>query len=102
MKLYPSGYETKRQYARLKRMIDSAGLSWVSGESAPARVAITRVFNFGTLEEWRRMKKQYSETEIRQALEKPLRGQWTKRAKRFAEVLYDIRLPNDVLISYDV
>lgn len=82
-------------------MADPAGLQWVAGKDTPDRVYITRVFNFGTLEEWRRMKKRYTEEQIREALEKPLRGQWTRRARRFAEVLYDVQLPADVLISYD-
>ncbi len=82
-------------------MIDSASLQWVAGEGTPDRVYITRVFNFGTLEEWRQMKQRYPENQILAALQNPLRGQWTKRAKRFAEVLYDIRMPDSSIISYE-
>ncbi|MBI3318569.1 MAG: hypothetical protein HYZ90_05455 [Candidatus Omnitrophica bacterium] len=47
------------------------------------------------------MKRRYTPAQIRAALEHPLRGQWTRRAKRFAEVLFNVRLPEEVLISYD-
>lgn len=82
-------------------MDNQSGLRWVAGNHTPEKVFITRVFNFGTLEEWRGMKQQYTPTQISEALRNPLPGQWTKRAKRFAEVLYDIQLPEAVLISYD-
>lgn len=62
---------------------------------------MARVFNFGTLEEWRQMRGRYTPEQIREALRNPLPGQWTKRAKRFAEALYGIPLPDRTLISYD-
>lgn len=31
-----------------------------------------------------------------------LQGQWAKRGKEFAETVYGIHTPDDVLISYDV
>lgn len=76
-------------------------LRWVAGSRTPAKVYITRVFNFGTLEEWRLMKKRYPRRIIVEALRNPLSGQWTLHGKRFAEVLYGIRMPNRVLISYN-
>jgi len=77
-------------------------LQWVAGSKTPDKVYITRVFNLGTLEEWRRMKSRFAEGKIRQALEDPLPGQWTRRAKRFAEVLFDIKMSDKALIRYHV
>ena len=82
-------------------MENSAGLQWVAGERTPDKTYITRVFNFGTLEEWRRMKTRCTQEQILEALRNPLRGQWTRRARRFAEVLYGIPLPESAVISYD-
>ncbi|MCG3204204.1 MAG: hypothetical protein KCHDKBKB_00914 [Elusimicrobia bacterium] len=36
------------------------GMSWVAGPETPTDVYVTRVFNYGTLEEWRQMKKRLS------------------------------------------
>ncbi len=47
------------------------------------------------------MKQRYSDDQILEALKNPLKGQWMRRAKRFAEVLYEVRMPPEVLISYD-
>lgn len=82
-------------------MIRQNSLRWVAGRRTPAKTYITRVFNYGTLEDWRAMKKRFSQKQIREALKKPLRGQWTSRAKAFAEAVYGIRLPAGALISYD-
>lgn len=82
-------------------MESSSGLRWVAGGGTPERVAITRVFNYGTLEEWRQMRRRFTPDQIRAALEHPVRGQWTRRAKRFAEVLFDVRMPEEAVISYD-
>lgn len=79
----------------------TGALRWVAGRGTPDKVYITRVFNYGTREEWRQLQKTYSKREIEQALRQPLRGQWTKRGKAFAEAMYGIRLPDAVLISYD-
>ena len=78
------------------------GLRWVSGKKTPAKVYITRVFNFGTWEEWKEMKRRFKPAEIQEALRHPLPGQWTRQAKNFAEVLYGHKLPRRTLISYDV
>ena len=82
-------------------MRQSSGLRWVAGCKTPEKVYITRVFNFGTWEEWRRMKKRCAKNQIRRAIRHPLRGEWTKRAKRFAELLFDLQMPEETLISYD-
>ena len=83
-------------------MRQNRGLQWVAGNKTPAKVIITRVFNYGTFQEWQRMKKRYSRSQVRDAVVHPLRGQWNRRAKNFAEVLFDVRMPEDVLISYEV
>ena len=77
------------------------GLQWVAGAKTPDKVYVTRVFNYGTLEEWRQMKKRFTPGQIREAVDHPLRGQWTRRAKRFAEVLFDVRMSDEAVISYD-
>ena len=77
-------------------------LRWVSGKKTPAKVYITRVFNYGTWREWQSMKNRFSSHEIKQAVKKPLPGQWTRRAKCFAEVLYSVRMPKWTLISYEI
>ena len=76
-------------------------LEWVAQESTPARTYITRVFNFGTWEEWQAMKRDFPPRQIRQAVLRPLRGQWTRRGKALAEALFDRKLPEDVLIRFD-
>jgi len=78
-----------------------AALRWVNPEKTPAKVYITRVFNFGTWEEWQRMKQEFHPVEIREAIENPLPGQWTRRAKNFAEILYSCKMPQRALISYE-
>lgn len=77
-------------------------LKWVAGKRTPAKVYITRVFNYGTWEEWRAMKHRFSAREIQEAVRHPLPGQWTNRAKHFAEVLYSFHMPRKALISYHV
>lgn len=77
-------------------------LRWVAGPKTPTKVYVTRVFNFGTWEEWQAMKKELPLEAIREAVLHPLRGQWTPRGKAFAQILFDCKLPDDVLISFDV
>jgi len=62
---------------------------------------MTRVFNFGTWEEWHALRRRFSNAQIRVAPKNPLRGQWTPGGKRFAEVVFSCKLPPDTLISYD-
>ena len=76
-------------------------LRWVSGVRTPDKEYITRVFNFGTAEEWRDMRRKYSERQVEAALNNPLKGQWTRRGKNFAETVYNVRLPADALIIYE-
>lgn len=83
-------------------MLTRKKLKWVAGQNTPAKVYITRVFNFGTWEEWQAMKKRFSKNVIRKAVRHPLRGQWTPRGKAFAETLFNCRLPRTSLISYEV
>lgn len=83
-----------------KRM-KAPSLAWVAGQNTPDKIYVTRVINYGTWAEWQNMKKQYSREQIMEAIKKPLRGQWTRRGKAFAEVVFECRLPDDVLISYD-
>ena len=82
-------------------MLKWSKLKWVAGQKTSAKVYITRVFNFGTWEEWRRMKKKFSQAEIKQAVKNPLPGQWTVRGKAFAEVVFGYKMPKKVIISYD-
>ncbi len=77
-------------------------LRWVSGDATPAKTYITRVFNFGTWEEWQAMKAEFSREAVQGAVLRPLRGQWTPRGKAFAETLFECRLPDEALISFDV
>ena len=76
-------------------------LKWVAGEKTSTKVYVTRVFNYGTWEEWQMMKKDFSRKEILETLKVPLLGQWTVRGKAFAEVVYGCKLPKKVVISYD-
>lgn len=76
-------------------------LRWVAGQKTPVKVYITRVFNFGTLEEWRAMKRRYPRKVILDAVRHPLPGQWTGRAKAFAEIIFGVRMPKKALISYE-
>jgi hypothetical protein len=82
-------------------MQNRKGLRWIAGNQTPDSTYITRVINFGTLEEWRQLRKKYSHSKIKQALKKPLRGQWTRHGKAFAEVIFGVHLPKSVLISYE-
>ncbi len=79
----------------------STGLTWVAGTSTPRKIYITRVWNLGTWNEWRDMWKTYPPSEIEEAVRLPLRGQWTKHGKAFAETMLDCTLPSDALLSYD-
>jgi hypothetical protein len=81
-------------------MRTSPSLTWVAGPATPIKVYITRVFNLGTWEEWREMRRTIPHEQILDALEQPLRGQWTPRGKAFAECVFGRELPDDVLISY--
>lgn len=76
-------------------------LHWVAGAATPEAVYITRVFNYGTWPEWQKMKVDFTSKQIEDVILKPLKGQWTKRGKAFAETLYDLKLPVEVLIDYD-
>lgn len=76
-------------------------LAWVSGHKTPDKTYITRVFNFGTFEEWKAMRRKFSERAILETVKHPLRGQWNRRGRAFAEALFHIRMPKNVLISYD-
>ncbi len=80
----------------------SKQLKWVAGQKTSAKVYITRVFNFGTWEEWRRMKRRFSQSEIKRVVKNPLPGQWTVRGKAFAEVIFDCKMPPSVVITYDL
>lgn len=76
-------------------------MKWVAGENTPTKTWITRVLNFGTWEEWQLLKKEVSDEHIRQAIEHPLPGQWTKHGKAFAETIFNCQLPDEVLIKYN-
>lgn len=78
------------------------GLRWIAGNKTPAKLVITRVFNYGTFQEWQDMRRRCSRRQIKDAVLHPLRGQWNRRAKTFAEVLFNVRMPDGVLISYEV
>ncbi|MEK7218678.1 MAG: hypothetical protein AAB728_04405 [Patescibacteria group bacterium] len=81
-------------------MKKAPGLTWVAGENTPPKVYVTRVINLGTWEEWKEMRRTVPDEIIRDALEHPLRGQWTPHGKSFAECVFECTLPDDVLISY--
>lgn len=82
-------------------MEGSSSLRWVAGQETSPKVYITRVINIGTWEEWKEMLKVYSKELIHEAVQQPLRGQWTQHGKSFAEAVFACRLPDDVLTSYD-
>lgn len=82
-------------------MKSSPGITWVSAEKTPIKTYITRVINLGTWEEWKNLQTSVPKTAILDALEYPLLGQWTPRGKAFAECVFDRRLNDNVLISYD-
>ena len=79
-----------------------ARFQWSAGRRTSSKVYITRVFNFGTPADWKKMKRRYSRKEIERAVKNPLKGQWTRRAMRFAELLFNVKMPEKALISYDV
>ena len=83
-------------------MKNMSALKWVAGSETPAKTYITRVFNLGTWDEWLDMKRSFSPDQIREAVFRPLRGQWNPRGKAFAEILFDCRMPGDALISFEV
>lgn len=82
-------------------MKSSAGITWVAADNTPIKTYVTRVINLGTWEEWKNLQASVPESVIKDALEHPLKGQWTARGKAFAECVFDRRLSDDVLISYD-
>jgi len=81
-------------------MRSSAGLTWVSGTKTPLKTYVTRVLNLGTWEEWEELKHSVTREQILDAIDHPLRGQWTAKGKAFAECVFGRTLPDDVLISY--
>ena len=78
-----------------------SGLTWVGGGSTPRNVYLTRMWNFGTWEEWRQKLQDYPRTAVEEVVQHPLRGQWTRHGKAFAEAFCGLAMPDDVLISYD-
>jgi hypothetical protein len=76
------------------------GLTWVAGENTPKKTYITRVFNYGTMEEWKQLQKSESPEAIKDAVVNPLFGQWTPRARAFAQVIFDHQMPESALIKY--
>lgn len=77
------------------------GMQWVAGEATPSKTYITRIFNFGTWEEWQLIKTRYGVGALEAAVKNPLRGMWTRQGKAFAETLFDCTLPPEALLSYD-
>lgn len=82
-------------------MDNRQGLQWVAGEKTPEKTWITRVFNYGTWEEWQQLKSRCTPNQISDAIKQPLRGSWTRHGKAFAETLFDSKLPDEALIRYD-
>ena len=76
------------------------GLTWVAGPSTPQKIYLTRVWNLGTWDEWQQMWLTYPSVDIEDAARHPLRGQWTKRGKAFAETMLGCALPESALLSY--
>jgi hypothetical protein len=81
-------------------MEDRTALTWVAGSRTPVKVYVTRVLNFGTLADLRSMRDTVPKEQLLDAIERPLRGQWTPRGKAFVECIFGRTLPDDVLISY--
>jgi hypothetical protein len=79
----------------------SSSLTWVAGPATPRRVYLTRLWNFGTWDEWQEARRQYASRELEEAVKHPLRGQWTRHGKAFAETVCRCTMPDDVLVSYD-
>lgn len=75
-------------------------LTWVAGSATPLKVYVTRVMNFGTWDEWRAIRESFLNDQILDMVEHPLRGQWTRHGKAFAECVFGRSLPEDALISY--
>lgn len=59
------------------------------------------MINLGTWEEWKNLQSSVPKTAIIDALEHPLLGQWTLRGKSFAECVFERKLIDDVLITYN-
>lgn len=76
-------------------------LTWVAGEKTPKEVYLTRLWNFATWEEWKEARRIYSQKELESVVRVPLRGQWRRHGKAFAETVCGCTMPDDVLISYD-
>ena len=72
----------------------------MAGENTPEKTYITRVLNLGTWEEWQALKRSTPRDRIMDAIEHPLKGQWTKKGKSFAECVFRRPLPDEALISY--
>lgn len=89
-------------YTEKMKFGQDSSLQWSAGSNTPDDVYITRVINYGTWDEWQNLKQNCPRERIEKVLHRPLRGQWTKRGKAFAETIFDIKLPDEVLISYDV
>lgn len=81
-------------------MKHSTGLTWIAGADTPEKTYVTRVLNLGTWEEWKDLQRSVPRERMLDAIEHPLRGQWTKRGKAFAECVFHCALPDDALISY--
>jgi len=77
-------------------------LTWMAGKQTPQKTYITRVFNYGTWKEWRMLQKNTPRAVIEDAVKNPLPGQWTKHARRFAELVYHCSMPDSALIRYDI
>lgn len=77
------------------------GLTWVAGKNTPEKTYITRVFNYGTWEEWQQVRKGTPRHVIEDCVKNPLPGQWTKKARRFAETIFRCSMPDSALIQYD-
>ncbi len=81
-------------------MDSRTGLHWVAGSATPERVWLTRVWNLGTWEEWKQAQRERPE-QMREVVERPLRGQWTRHGKAFAQAITGVTMPEDVIISYE-
>ncbi|MEK7563300.1 MAG: hypothetical protein AAB544_02815 [Patescibacteria group bacterium] len=78
----------------------SPRLCWVSGDRTPEKVYITRVFCYGSWEEWKAMLSSFPESAIEDAVSSPLSGSWTPQGKAFAETLFDVPMPESAIITY--
>ena len=82
--------------------MSKTALTWVAGKNTPRKNYITRVFNYGTMEEWKHLLKTESDEAIRDAVINPLPGQWTVRGRSFAQVIFNHQMPESALIKYHV